>query len=165
MGTTELWVLWVPRSHTTSGVCACPRVTLCVWLSWHFRAPRLEAAQPTNSLPMTSCFLCRTRSLPGLERFCEFGHAFSDCVFLDTVKYWTVSDGAGCQSQAHLQSWSWPPRGMWCWSPSPSAGRKMEQSSKLTFKPSQKQVGQVAQNETPLPDVSGLPYLLFHSHL
>lgn len=99
--------------------------------------------------------------------FGEFRHVFSDCVVLNivTVKYWTVSDGAGCRFQAHLQSWSWPPRGMWCWSPSPSAGRKMEQSSKLTFKPSQKQVGQVAQNETTLPDVSGLPYILFHSHL
>jgi len=51
-----------------------------------------------------------------------------------------VSGGVGCLFRVRHPSWSWRPLGMWCWSPSPSADREMEQSSKLTSKPSQKQV-------------------------
>lgn len=51
-----------------------------------------------------------------------------------------VSGGVGCLFRVCHLSWSWRPPGTWCWSPSRSAGRGMEQSSKLTSKPSQKQV-------------------------
>lgn len=53
---------------------------------------------------------------------------------------WSLPGGVGCLFQAHRRSWSWCPLAMSCWSPSPSAGRGMEQFSKLTSKLSQKQV-------------------------
>lgn len=60
-----------------------------------------------------------------------------------------ISGGVVCLSQARLQSWSWHPPGMWCWSHFLSADRGMVQSSKHTFKPSQKQVGVLPQTKKP----------------